>query len=47
MFRYAPALLPVLADDFQPLIVRAHRERGTVMAGLLRSVAHLLTRAAR
>ena len=36
MFRHTQ---PLLASDFQPMIVRAHRERGAAVAALLAGVS--------
>ena len=38
---------PVLARDFRPHIVTAHRVRGAVVAGLLKNVARWISTAAR
>lgn len=43
MFRYTQ---PLLAADFQPMIVRAHRERAALMADLIAAVSRLFAVAA-
>lgn len=43
MFRYTQ---PLLSADFQPMIVRAHRERGSVMSDLLAALSRLFAVAA-
>ena len=40
MFRYTQ---PLLASDFQPMIVRAHRERSAVVAELIASVSRWMS----
>lgn len=40
------AAKPLLANDFQVLVVRAHRVRGAFVAGLLRQAARWISTAA-